>query len=146
MVERRDATAPPAGTASRQPCAGGVVFDGAGRLLLVRRGQPPEEGSWSVPGGRCRPGETPQRACVRELGEETGLRVAVVRHAGRVERAAPDGGVYVIDDFVCEVVGGSLQAGDDAADVRWVDRAGLDAVPLARGLFDCLGEWGLLPR
>jgi 8-oxo-dGTP diphosphatase len=119
--------------------------DAAGRLLLVRRGRPPAAGSWSVPGGRCHPGEPPAGGCVREVAEETGLAVTVIRRAGRVERAAPDGGVYVIDDFVCEVVGGVLCAGDDAVDARWFapdDLIGLELVP---GLLDALAEWDVYP-
>lgn len=99
-----------------------------------------------MPGGRCLPGEEPATACVREMAEETGLRVAVLRFAGRVERAAPDGGTYVIDDFVCRVVDGTLAAGDDARDARWVDRADLHRLQLAPGLEAALAEWGLLPR
>lgn len=129
----------------RQPCAGGIVLDGSGRLLLVRRGRPPSAGSWSVPGGRCRPGEPPAAACVREVAEETGLAVTVVRRAGRVERAAPDGGVYVIDDFVCELVGGVLRAGDDAADAGWFAPAELTGLELVPGLLDALAEWDILP-
>lgn len=131
--------------ADRHPCAAGIVHDQAGRLLLIRRGQAPAAGSWSVPGGRCRPDESPDDACVREVAEETALEVAVVRLAGRVERAAPGGGVYVIDDFVCRVVGGALSAGDDAADARWVSRDELAALELAPGLYAALDEWGLLP-
>jgi 8-oxo-dGTP diphosphatase len=129
----------------RQPCAGGIVLDEGGRLLLVRRARPPAAGSWSVPGGRCHPGEPPAAACVREVAEETGLAVTVVRRAGRVERPAPDGGVYVIDDFVCELVGGVLRAGDDASDAGWfapAELAGLDLVP---GLLAALAEWEVLP-
>ena len=131
-----------------QPCAGGIVFDPAGRLLLIRRGQPPSAGAWSVPGGRCRPGESAPAACVRELAEETGLDVAVVRWAGRVERAAPGGGTYLIDDYVCRVRAGSyaVQAADDADDARWVDAAGLAGLELVPGLLDCLTGWALLPR
>jgi ADP-ribose pyrophosphatase YjhB (NUDIX family) len=128
-----------------QPCAGGIVHDAAGRLLLVCRGKAPSRGSWTVPGGRCLPGESAADACVREVAEETGLDVAVVRLAGTVERPAPDGGVFVIDDFVCRVVGGSLAAGDDATDVRWASRADLEALPLVPGLVDALREWGALP-
>ncbi len=122
------------------------MHDAAGRLLLIERGRPPSLGSWSVPGGRCEPDETPEQACAREVAEETGLIVTVGRPAGRVERDAPDGGIYVIDDFVCELIGGTLRAGDDAADARWFDRAELMRLPLSQGLLDCLQEWDLLPR
>ena len=130
---------------ARVPCAGGVVFDETARLLMICRGQPPSAGSWSIPGGRCLPGESPAAACVREVAEETGLQVRVVRYAGRVERAAPSGGVYVIDDFACRVLAGELAAGDDAADARWVTRAEMAHLELVPGLYAALEEWGLLP-
>ncbi|MBA2553039.1 MAG: NUDIX domain-containing protein, partial [Geodermatophilaceae bacterium] len=57
----------------RIPCVGAIVYDEAGRLLLIRRGQPPHAGSWSLPGGRIEAGETPRQAVVREAAEETGL-------------------------------------------------------------------------
>ncbi len=129
----------------RQLCAGGVVRDDRQRLLLIRRGQAPSAGSWSVPGGRCRPGESASAACLREVHEETGLRVEIVRFAGRVERPAPSGGSYVIDDFACRVVGGELAAGDDADDARWVTRADMSRLDLVPGLCAALEEWGLLP-
>jgi 8-oxo-dGTP diphosphatase len=130
----------------RQPCAGGIVFDPAGRLLLIRRGRPPAMGSWSVPGGRCRPEEAPAAACVREVAEETGLAVRILRWAGRVDRDAPDGGTYVIDDFVCELVGGELRAGDDALDARWFTAAELEALDLVPGLLDALTGWDVFLR
>jgi 8-oxo-dGTP diphosphatase len=129
----------------RQLCAGGIVHDAAGRVLLVRRGHAPSAGSWSVPGGRCLPGESAADACVREVAEETGMTVEVVRLAGTVERPAPDGGIYVIDDFVCRVLGGELAAGDDATDARWVSRAELAELRLVPGLVEALAGWGVLP-
>jgi ADP-ribose pyrophosphatase YjhB (NUDIX family) len=78
------------------------------------------------------------------VAEETGLSVTVLRWAGRVERAAPDGGVYVIDDFLCAVGGGSLQAGDDATEAAWFAPQELAAVPLVPGLLDALRSWRLL--
>jgi 8-oxo-dGTP diphosphatase len=129
----------------RQLCAGGIVHDAAGRVLLVRRGNAPSAGSWSVPGGRCLPGESAADACVREVAEETGMTVEVVRLAGTVERPAPDGGIYVIDDFVCRVLGGELAAGDDATDARWVSRAELAELRLVPGLVEALAGWGVLP-
>jgi ADP-ribose pyrophosphatase YjhB (NUDIX family) len=122
------------------------VLDLAGRLLVVQRGQDPSAGLWSIPGGRCLRGELPEHACVREVREETGIDAVVLRHAGRVERGAPGGGVYVIDDYVCAPVGGVLLAGDDAQDARWVTLAEFDTLALVPGLRDALTQWRALPR
>ena len=129
----------------RQPCAGGIVFDDQRRLLLIRRGQQPALGLWSIPGGRCRPGESPEDACVREVLEETGLLVRIIRHVGRVDRDGPPGLTYVIDDYLCEVTAGVLHAQDDASEARWVSRAELDATELSAGLLDTLVTWGTVP-
>jgi ADP-ribose pyrophosphatase YjhB (NUDIX family) len=130
----------------RIPCVGAVVVH-EGRLLVVRRGQQPGRGLWSVPGGRVEAGETLAAACEREVLEETGLRVRAGELVGRVERAAPGGGVYVIDDLACAVDGaGTPIAGDDADDARWVSRAELDALACVDGLLDALDEWQVLDR
>jgi ADP-ribose pyrophosphatase YjhB (NUDIX family) len=134
------------GPAGDQYCAGGVVLDPRGRLLLVRRARPPSVGAWTVPGGRCRPGEAAADACVREVAEETGLVVRVTRRLGRVSRAAPDGGRFLIDDFACELVGGTLRAGDDASAAGWFSAAEVSELPLVPGLLDALTEWSTLPR
>lgn len=125
--------------------AAGIVFDARRRLLLVRRGREPAALSWSVPGGKALPGETAEQACVRELLEETGLVVRVDRLAGRVFREAPGGDRFVIDDFLCSVVSGRLQAGDDATEAGWFDRAALAGLPLVPELARTLEGWGLLP-
>ena len=125
-------------------CAGAIVFDDARRLLLVRRGNPPSRDRWCEPSGRCRPGESAADACVRECLEETGLQVRIVRRAGRAT-IVDDGTSYDIEDFVCEVVAGAPRAGDDAVELRWVDAAEFAALPLARGVRECLTEWGCLP-
>jgi 8-oxo-dGTP diphosphatase len=125
--------------------AGGVVFDEHGRLLLIQRAKPPAALSWSIPGGRCEPGERADAACIREVGEETGLLVEVLRWVGRVHRPAPGGGDYVIDDFLCRVVGGTLCPGDDAADAGWFDLATMAELRLTTGLMEALAGWHLLP-
>jgi ADP-ribose pyrophosphatase YjhB (NUDIX family) len=129
------------------PCAGAVVVDPAGRLLLVRRAREPDAGAWSIPGGRLEAGEDGPAAAVRETREETGLDVEVVRWLGRVERAGPAGAVYVIDDYACAVRGGRLVAGDDAAAVGWFDLSGAapaSGPPLVPGLVDALVAFGCL--
>jgi ADP-ribose pyrophosphatase YjhB (NUDIX family) len=114
-------------------------------LLLIRRGREPGRGLWSLPGGRCEPGEDAAAAAVRETYEETGLVVTAGRLVGRVERRGPGGVTYVIDDLACTVAGGTLLAGDDADDARWVDAAELAVLPITDGLLDALTRWGVLP-
>lgn len=122
-------------------CVGGLAYDDAGRLLLVQRANAPGRGLWSVPGGRVEPGEDDDAALVREMKEETGLRVAPGELVGRVVR-----GPFAIADYRCTVVDGPLRAGDDALDARFVDRTAMSALPLVDGLLDALTEWGALPR
>ena len=127
------------------PCAGAIVLDGQGRLLVIRRGREPGRGLWSLPGGRCEPGEDAAAAAVRETYEETGLVVTAGRLVGRVERPGTGGITYVIDDVACTVAGGTLRPGDDAADARWVDAGELATLPVTDGLVDALTRWGVLP-
>jgi acetyl-CoA carboxylase carboxyl transferase subunit beta len=130
---------PPDPVTARVLCAGAVVRDEHGRLLLVRRANPPSQGLWSLPGGRVEAGETPAAAAAREVHEETGLQVSVGERL-----IVADIGDYLVHDFAAAVVGGDLEAGDDASDVRWFTRAELDALPLTAGLLHHLAAAGVL--
>jgi 8-oxo-dGTP diphosphatase len=134
------------GSVPEVPCVGAVVHDAAGRLLLIRRGHAPSAGSWSVPGGRVEAGESEVDAVVRELVEETGLAVRPVRVVGRV-RVEGDGVVYTVTDWACTLLDPAQQpvAGDDAADVAFVDAAELAALDMAPGVVAALAGWGVLP-
>jgi ADP-ribose pyrophosphatase YjhB (NUDIX family) len=123
-----------------------VVLDDAGKLLLIRRAHDPGRGRWSVPGGRVEDGESDHHAVIREVAEETGLVVEVVRLLGDVQRDAPGGAVFDIHDFHCRVAGGTLVVGDDADEVRWCDRDTLTSLPLVPGLLEALTRWNALPR
>jgi 8-oxo-dGTP diphosphatase len=94
------------------------------------------------------PGETDEMALARELREETGLMVEPTGLLGSVERPASDdpadGRVLLIRDYTATVTGGSISAGDDAADVRWTSVAELSSLPLTPGLLDALTAWGAL--
>jgi 8-oxo-dGTP diphosphatase len=122
---------------------GAVIVDGlrddpenGPRVLLIRRGQPPLLGEWSLPGGVVECGETLRQAVVREAQEETGLLVETTDMLGVYERVIRGDEErvryhYVLIDFLCRPVGGELKAGSDAADVRWFRREELPALKLA---------------
>jgi mutator protein MutT len=141
---RRENNRLPAVNGTRIPCVGAIVRDGAGRLLLIKRGHDPEAGKWSLPGGRIEPGETDTQALMREMREETGLTVLPGPLLGAVERPGPGGSIIDIRDYAATVTGGTLAAGDDAADARWVTTADLPRLPLTSGLADALASWGVL--
>lgn len=115
-------------------------------MLLIRRGRPPGQGLWSIPGGRVEPGESDAEALVREVLEETGLTVTPRGLAGVVDRPGPGGVVYEIRDYLAEVSGGTLAAGDDAADAGWFSEEDLGRLPLSPGLLDALATWEVIGR
>ena len=137
----------PARAKRRVPCVGALVHDDDGRLLVVRRGREPGRGRWSVPGGRVEAGETDATAVQREVLEETGLHVTVGLRVGTVLRDGLGDDVYDIRDYACSLtVSTPPVAGDDADDVRFVDRAELAGLDLVDELWDTLDQWGMLPR
>jgi len=118
---------------------GAIVFDAAGRVLLVERGKPPSLGLWSVPGGKLEPRETLAQAVAREVREETGLVVEVGTLACVLERIADDYH-FVLLDYFARVTGGQLAAASDARAARFVDPDELHALPLTEGLADVLAR------
>lgn len=106
------------------PAVGAVVWRGD-EILLVRRGNPPRQGDWSLPGGCQELGETIEEAARREIREETGIEIDVLDIAAAVDLIDrdEDGRVrhhYVIVDVVAEWLSGEAVAADDAAAVAWV--------------------------
>jgi 8-oxo-dGTP diphosphatase len=108
---------------------GGVVI-ADGRTLLIRRGHPPLEGEWSIPGGTLEVGETLLEGVRRELSEETGCEVRVLDLVEVFERIFTDAGGrvqyhFVIMDYLCELVAGEVRAGGDVVDVAWAAESDL---------------------
>ena len=103
---------------------GAVVFKDE-CILLVRRGQPPAEDLWAIPGGSVEIGETLQEAAEREILEETGIQIRASKPIYTFEVIDRDaaGKVrfhYVIVDLVADYVMGEPSPGDDAIEARWV--------------------------
>lgn len=113
----------------------GVVAVKDGRVLLIRRGKPPREGSWSLPGGRQRLGETVRETARRELREETGVDAEVTALLDVVDSITRDGAGavayhYTLVDFLAAWRGGEARAGGDAAEAVWADPADLEPYEL----------------
>lgn len=108
---------------------GVVVRDDDSRLLLVRRGVEPMLGRWALPAGFVDAGEDPRAAAARETREETGLHVrvrAVIDVYPADSFGGPDGASFFIA-FAADVLGGTLQAADDAVDASFF---GPDELPV----------------
>ncbi len=99
----------------------GVVCLRDDEVLLIRRGKPPRQGEWSLPGGRIEPGERAVDAALRELVEETGVTARITALIDVVDGLFADAGLhYVLIDYAAEWVSGELVAGDDALEARFV--------------------------
>lgn len=105
----------------------GIIFDRTQRVLLMQRA---DNGLWGVPSGHVEPGETVEEAIIREISEETGLKVKVNRLIGVYSDPVsqvfsyPNGKVshFITTCFECEVVGGTLiRKNEETIDVNYFD-------------------------
>lgn len=99
----------------------GVVCLRGDAVLLIRRGTPPRQGEWSLPGGRIEPGERAVDAALRELREETGVEAEITGLIDVVDGLFPEAGRhYVLIDYAARWLAGEPAAGDDALEARFV--------------------------
>jgi ADP-ribose pyrophosphatase YjhB (NUDIX family) len=120
-----------------RPGVAAIIQDAEGRILLQRRS---DNGLWGLPGGSVEIGESVQEAIVREVREETGLTVEVLRLVGvysdpKVQIVRyPDGNVvhYISTLLACRMLGGTLQTCDETLDLKFWDPAHLpqDLLPM----------------
>ena len=101
------------------PGVAALIHDAEGRILLMRRS---DDGSWSLPAGAVDPGERPAEALVREVYEETGLKVTPEGLVGVFSgpgflHVYPNGDRLEVFNIVslCRAVGGVLEARDGEA-------------------------------
>lgn len=102
----------------------GVVVHCGGRVLLIRRGRPPRQGQWGLPGGAQQVGETVFEAAAREVLEETGLVAVPERVLTVVDGITRDDEDrvrfhYTLVEVAAGCAGGEPKAADDADDARW---------------------------
>ena len=97
-------------------------------VLLIRRGQPPLQGDWSLPGGRIEWGERAEDAAVREMHEETRVRAELIGLAAVVDGLFGPDRHYVLIDYAARWLEGEPAAGDDAAEAAFHPLADLEGL------------------
>ncbi len=137
------------------PAVGALVLNQA-HVLLVRRGTPPAQGQWTLPGGVIEIGEAPEEAIVREVQEECGLTIRLDRLLQIVNRVTRDEDQriryhYVILDYLARCQENRSwqdalpQAGSDVQEARWVACAELAKFDLTEGVFEIIRDALTLP-
>jgi len=116
---------------------GALVFE-RDKLLIVERAGEPFKGYWSLPGGILETGEKLDQGVRREVLEETGLEVEPLSVFEIFERIIPDAAGqpeyhYVVIDYWCRPIGGSLTAASDVSRVAWVTEQDLRDYRLTDG-------------
>jgi 8-oxo-dGTP diphosphatase len=113
----------------------------AGRVLIVRRGTPPMQGVYTLPGGGVELGETLEQAIVREVREETGLAIEPIALAGyrQVIARDADGGIerhFVILPFAARYLAGEIALNAELVEAAWLWPAELSGLNTTEGLAD----------
>ncbi len=106
-----------------KPTASAIVVDERGWILLALRGIEPFFGMWDIPGGFLEAAEHPEDGVRREIAEETGLDVTIIRLVGvYMDTYGPLPSEDTLNLYYeCCITGGTLKADDDAAELRWCD-------------------------
>jgi ADP-ribose pyrophosphatase YjhB (NUDIX family) len=113
----------------------------AGRVLIVRRGTPPMQGVYTLPGGGVELGETLEQAIVREIREETGLAIEPIALAGYRQVIGRDAAGriehhFVILPFAARYLSGEIALNAELAEAAWLWPAELSGLNTTEGLAD----------
>ena len=121
----------------------GAVILHDDKVLLVRRGQSPSYGKWSLPGGLVELAETTREAIAREIVEECGIKIRIVDVAGVIDRVVQDDARrvryhYVLVDYLAYPESMDVVAGSDAGDAQWFEIERVAELDTTQGLLDMI--------
>ena len=103
------------------PAVAALLTNQKGQLLLVKRAVEPAKGQWCLPGGFIEIDESIEEAVLRELREETGVEGEIGQLVDFFSQRSPLYGALLIFGYRVTLIGGELQAGDDAQEARFFD-------------------------
>jgi 8-oxo-dGTP diphosphatase len=118
-----------------------------GRALIVRRVQPPANGLFTLPGGGVELGETLVEAVIREVREETGLKIEPLALAGYRQMIARDAAGrierhFVILPFAARWLAGECSLNDELAEARWLEPSEISGLRTTEGLAEIVASAG----
>lgn len=118
----------------------GILIEMEGGVVLIRRGQAPHKGEWTLPSGFIEADESAEDAAVREAEEETGLKVEIIEMVGinSFPEGPPMSGIMIF--YRAKPVSGTLQGGDDAVEARVFQVGELPRLPF-RTHREVMAEW-----
>lgn len=111
-----------------------------GRILLIRRRNPPSFDMYAFPGGRAEPGETPAETALREFEEETGIKAHSPRQFAFYDLQAENPGRHFhLTVFLVEASSEEIaEARDDAADAGWFTPEEVRQLNTPASVLDCV--------
>lgn len=99
-----------------------IILNEKGEVLLIKRKNEPFKGFWALPGGFVEYGEMVENAVLREVKEETGLDVEIIKLFNVYSDPKRDPRGHTISIvYYCKIKGGFLKGGDDAKEARWIN-------------------------
>lgn len=118
----------------------GLLIEMDGGIVLIQRKNPPHQDEWTLPSGFVEADESAEESAIREAEEETGLKVEIIELMGinSFPEGPPVSGIMIF--YRMRPIGGSLRAGDDAADARVFQPEDMPLLPF-RTHREIMGEW-----
>ena len=115
----------------RVVAADGIIIKN-GKILLIKRKHWPFSGMWAIPGGKVKTNEPVKIAVIREVKEETNLKVRPVKLLGIYDEPKRDPrGIVISLAFICKIISGNPKAGSDAKDAKWFTKSQVKNMKLA---------------
>ncbi|MFH0737727.1 MAG: NUDIX hydrolase [Candidatus Micrarchaeota archaeon] len=109
-----------------RPFACDMILIEDGKILLIKRAFDPFKGMWAIPGGKIEDDETAEGCAIREMKEETGLDIVLIRMTGLYSDPKRDPRGIIAATYLVKRIGGIVRAGDDAGEAEWFS---LDSLP-----------------
>lgn len=128
----------------------GAVVIKERKVLLVRRGIPPSEGLWAIPGGHVELGETLQETAEREILEETGIVISAGEPIHTFDLIERDESErirfhYIVVDVAADYVSGEPDGADDALEARWLSWEEIQKLPVSHNTIQLLKKIKFAP-